>query len=330
MILLLGASGYIGRAFAGELRRRGLCFIPLTRRAFDYTRFDFLFDYLRTMRPAFLINAASYKGASGRMAGEADRDKMMASNAILPQMIARVCMMTKTPWAHVSSGAVFCGAKLVQNGTVVIQRNLGADSLALFEAHPECFAGFTELDEPNASFRDAPCNFYSGTRALGEEAIRDIGWSYLWRMRLPFTDWEEPSNWLWQMLRHGEARDGLNSFSHLQDCVTACLDLWETQAPFGVYNVVNPGATTTGHVAQAMQRILRVPVRVRPPDPAGDEDSPPSSCVLDCGKLLRAGVKLRPLDEALAESLDGLRRAERTLRIVATQSHVLPAAFPLA
>ena len=27
---------------------------PLTRRAFDYTRFDFLFDYLRTMRPQFL------------------------------------------------------------------------------------------------------------------------------------------------------------------------------------------------------------------------------------------------------------------------------------
>ena len=61
MILLLGASGYIGRTFADELRGRGHCFIPLTRRAFDYTRFEFLFDYLRTMRPLFLINAASYE-----------------------------------------------------------------------------------------------------------------------------------------------------------------------------------------------------------------------------------------------------------------------------
>ena len=64
MILLLGASGYIGRAFASELRRRGHSFIPLTRRAFDYSRFDFLFDYLRTMKPVFLINAASYSGAA--------------------------------------------------------------------------------------------------------------------------------------------------------------------------------------------------------------------------------------------------------------------------
>ena len=60
MILLLGASGYIGRTFASELRRRGHSFIPLTRQAFDYYRFDFLFDYLRTMKPVFLINAASF------------------------------------------------------------------------------------------------------------------------------------------------------------------------------------------------------------------------------------------------------------------------------
>src|SRR5271169_2877375 len=98
MILLLGASGYIGRAFASELRRRGHSFIPLTRRAFDYTRFDFLFDYLRTMRPAFVINAASYEGGPGRTVCEGEREKMMAANAILPQMIARVCMMTRTPW----------------------------------------------------------------------------------------------------------------------------------------------------------------------------------------------------------------------------------------
>ena len=62
MILLLGASGYYGRAFASELRRRGQSFIPLTRKTFDYTRFDFLFDYLRRTKPVFLINAANYVG----------------------------------------------------------------------------------------------------------------------------------------------------------------------------------------------------------------------------------------------------------------------------
>jgi dTDP-4-dehydrorhamnose reductase len=280
------------------------------------------------MRPAFLINAASYEGAGSRMRGDGEREKMMAANTILPQMVARVCMMTKTPWGHVSSGSVYCGAKLVRNGTLAIQRRLGAESLALFEAHPDELRGFTELDEPNTSFRTMACDFYGGTKALAEEAIRDIGWSYIWRLRLPFNDREERCNWLWQMLRQGEALEGLNSLSHLEDCVRACLDLWEMQAPFGVYNVANPGAVTTGHVAEAMQRILGAPVRVRPAEADDEEEEAQSSCILDCGKLLRAGVKLRAVEEALAESLERMRRAERTVKIFAAESHVFSAAMP--
>jgi dTDP-4-dehydrorhamnose reductase len=311
MILLLGASGYIGRTFASELRRRGHCFIPLTRRAFDYTRFDFLFDYLRTMRPVFLVNAASYEPTSTGGVGEVEREKMMAANAILPQMIARVCLMTKTPWGHVSSGSVYGGAKVVENGKPGIRRNLGgSETLDLFESRPETFHGFTELDEPNYSFRTPSCNFYTGTKALAEEAIKDIGQSYIWRLRLPFNEREEACNWLWQMQQEGEVHDTINSFSHLEDCVKACLDLWEMQAPFGTYNVTNPGAMTTGHVAKEMRRVLRTPVRVKT---GGDEPSQPS-CILDCGKLLRAGVKLRPMEEALEDCLDRLRVSTRSIR----------------
>jgi len=62
MILLLGASGYIGQAFAGELQRRGQKFIPLARRETDYTRFDVLLKFLKANPPAFVINAAGYTG----------------------------------------------------------------------------------------------------------------------------------------------------------------------------------------------------------------------------------------------------------------------------
>jgi dTDP-4-dehydrorhamnose reductase len=311
MILLLGASGYIGRTFASELRRRGHCFIPLTRRAFDYTRFDYLFDYLRTMRPAFLINAASYETTLGSAVAEGEREKMMAANAILPQMIARVCLMTKTPWGHVSSGSVYSGAKLMENGQPTVRRHLSEpDLLELFDMHPESFGGFTELDEPNVSFRNASCNFYSGTKALAEEAIKDIGQNYIWRLRLPFNEREESCNWLWQMQRQTEVTDSINSCSHLEDCVRACLDLWERRAPFGTYNVTNPGAMTTGHMAREMRRILHAPVRVR----MGGEETAQLSCILDCGKLLRAGVKLRPVEDALEDCLDRLRVSARGIR----------------
>jgi dTDP-4-dehydrorhamnose reductase len=311
MILLLGASGYIGRTFASELRRRGQCFIPLTRRAFDYTRFDYLFDYLRTMRPVFLINAASYETAPGGAVAEGEREKMMAANAILPQMIARVCLMTRTPWGHVSSGSVYCGAKVEGSGKPAVRRRLGEPGLLeLFETEPEKFRGFTELDEPNFTFRNPSCHFYSGSKALAEEAIMGIGQSYVWRLRRPFNEREEICNWLWQMHRQAETTESIHSCSHLEDCVRACLDLWEMRAPFGVYNVTNPGALTMGWVAREMGRILHTPVRV---ETGGDEAAQPS-CILDCGKLLRAGVKLRPVEEALQDCLDRLRVSARELR----------------
>jgi dTDP-4-dehydrorhamnose reductase len=315
MILLLGASGYIGRTFASELRRRGHCFIPLTRRAFDYTRFDFLFDYLRTMRPAFLINAASYECFSASPVAEAEREKMMAANAILPQMIARVCLMTKTPWGHVSSGSIYDGAKVIENGQPAIHRFSGeSEILNLFAAHPENFHGFTELDEPNYSFHIPSCNFYNGTKALAEEAIKDIGQSYVWRLRLPFNEREENCNWLWQMKSQEEVHDTINSFSHLEDCVKACLDLWDMRASFGTYNVTNPGAMTTGQIAQEMRRVLHTRVQIKE---GWDEPSQPG-CILDSGKLLRAGVKLRPMEEALEDCLDRLRVSARSLKTFET------------
>ena len=42
MILLLGATGYIGEAFVTELRSRKKEFITLSRSQVDYSRFDLL------------------------------------------------------------------------------------------------------------------------------------------------------------------------------------------------------------------------------------------------------------------------------------------------
>jgi len=46
MIVVLGATGYIGQAFVTELNRRQWPFVPLSRREVDYTRFISLYDYL--------------------------------------------------------------------------------------------------------------------------------------------------------------------------------------------------------------------------------------------------------------------------------------------
>ena len=310
MILLLGASGYVGQAFADELRRRKWSFIPLTRRAIDYTSFDILFDYMRKMRPEFLINAAGYAPNPNVDACESEREEVLCANALLPQTIARACLMTNTAWGHVSSGSIYTGAKVAEWGRLRIERDLNRPEMRkLFAEEPEKFHGFTEWDEPNFSFRHVPCNFYSGTKALAEEAIRGSGQTYLWRPRMLFNECDEPRNLLAKLQYYERVYDNVNSISHLDEFVRACLELWERQAPYGIYNVVNPGAIRTRRIVEMIQEVLN-PAR-RFEFWQNDDDFyrcrakvPRSNCILNPAKLLALGVKMRPVEKALRDTLE--------------------------
>ena len=321
MILLLGATGYIGQAFATELRRRGQVFVPLTRKALDYTDFNILFDYVRRAKPQFVINAAGYTGFPNVDACESAQAETLQGNVLFPQTVGRVCTMTETPWGHVSSGCIYSGAKVLQNGHTKIERDLGLPRLQkLFSSNPERFYGFTEYDEPNFSFRSPPCSFYSGTKALAEESLHDLGRCYIWRLRIPFDEFDHPRNYLSKIQSYPKVYNNLNSLSHRGDFVRACLDLWERRAPTGVYNVTNPGAVSTEEVVELLQRILK---------PGRNFEfwkndtefyqfaarAPRSNCILDVSKLLNAGVKLRPVHEALTSALQRWQPAAQVLRI---------------
>jgi UDP-glucose 4,6-dehydratase len=309
MILLLGASGYVGQAFSAELRRRRLSYIPLTRRAIDYTSFDILFDYVRKMRPEFIINAAGCAPNPNVDACEMAREEVLCANVLLPQTIARACLMTNTPWGHVSSGSIYTGAKVAEWGRMRIERDLNQPEMRrLFAGQPEKIHGFSEWDEPNFSFRRAPCNFYSGTKALAEEAIRGVGQSYIWRPRMIFNECDEPRNLLSKLQHYERVYDNVNSISHLDEFVRACLELWERQAPFGIYNVVNPGAVTTRRIVEMIQQFLKPDRHFEFWENDGEfyrsqAKTPRSSCILDPAKLLSLGVRMRPVEEALEDTL---------------------------
>src|SRR5476651_2315986 len=178
MILLLGATGYIGQEFARELARRKTDFIPLSRKQIDYTRFDALLDFLKAKKPAFVVNAAGYTGKPNVDACELDKAGTLAGNTLLPQTIAHACAAAGIPWGHISSGCIFSGAKISEGGKVRVEKDMTKPDLhALAEQKSPAIHGFTESDVPNFSFRDQPCSFYSGSKALGEEALAGIGQS---------------------------------------------------------------------------------------------------------------------------------------------------------
>jgi dTDP-4-dehydrorhamnose reductase len=228
-----------------------------SRQQVDYTRWDALAGFLREKRPELLINAAGYTGKPNVDACETTREETLFANTLLPQTVARVCLLTNTPWGHVSSGGIYTGAKIIEGGKMRVIRDLNQPEIRrLFEQSPERLFGFTEWDEPNFSFRHAPCNFYSGTKALAEEAICGIGQSYIWRPATPFGEQSVPRNFLWKLQHYPKVYDAIASLSHLDDFVRASLDLWEYHAPFGIYNMTNPGAVATRQVIEMIQQIL--------------------------------------------------------------------------
>lgn len=310
MILLLGGTGYVGEAFQRELLSRGVEFRNVRRSEADYGRFDVLLDLVRAVKPNFLVNCAGYTGKPNVDACELAKADTLVGNTLLPLTIAHACAASGVPWGHVSSGCIYSGAKIVaDDGTVRVEKDMNRSEMrVLVEKNPERVQGFTEKDVPNFSFRDGPCSFYSGTKALGEEAIIAIGTSYVWRLRIPFDGIDGPRNYLSKVQRYTKVYDNLNSISHRADFAKACLDLWQIGAPAGIYNVTNPGWVTTRMVVQRLEAVLKPNKRFDFWE--SDEEfyrvaakTPRSNCVMDCNKLLKTGVAMRPVDEALEHAL---------------------------
>jgi dTDP-4-dehydrorhamnose reductase len=315
-VLLLGAHGYLGSAFALELQRRSIPFYSFSRKEFDYTRFDLLWRHLKEERPSFVINAAAFTGRPNVGACEDARAETLIGNTTFPLSLAHACLATDILYAQISSGCIYSGARVMEGDRWRVEASLMTPELRpLVEAEISngCkgfwskIQGFTEADPPNFSFRSPPCSFYSGAKALAEEVIIPLGNGYIWRLRMPFDEFNNQRNYLTKLQTYAKVYDNVNSISHRGDFACACLDMWERGAPLGVYNVTNPGWITARRVIDMIREILR------PAKPfvfwADDaefyafEKTPRSNCVLDTSKMLAAGVKMRPVEEALSTSL---------------------------
>jgi UDP-glucose 4,6-dehydratase len=301
MFLLLGSTGFVGRAFAAELRRRRRLFIPLSRSVLDYSNFDRLFGYIRRLQPEFVINAAGFPGQPNIDLCEHARETALFANMLLPQQIGQICSLLRIPWGHVSSGGIFCGAKVRRAGKLLAQRDLA-------ETDPDAVRGFSETDEPNFSFLAPPCAFYSGTKALGEKAISGFDNCYIWRPALPFSHLDHPRNFLSKLQRYPKVYDQLIGVSHSCDFAAACLDLWDLKTSFGTYHGANPGFVTTRHVTELIREHL-TPHRTfefwesDSDFYAAAAKDPRPNCLLDVSKLLNAGVAMRSAEAALTDAL---------------------------
>jgi dTDP-4-dehydrorhamnose reductase len=309
MIFLLGASGYVGSAFRRELARTWLPHRAISRVDLDYTKFRVLLDALKLHRPDLVILCAGFTGRPTIDLCEERRSDTILGNVTLAQTVAQACDAAGIQLGAVSSGSVFSGA-WVQNetGTWAIRENLNAPDLAgSLGSRSARIRGFDDGDTPNFTFEKGG-SFYSGTKAVAENVLLSFPETYVWRLNVPFEERDHPRNYLTKLQTYPRLRQGWNSLTHLRDAVTACLQVWNSELPGGAYNIVNPGYMSTREVV-ALIRKLRHP-GWEPPFWSDDTEyyehaarARRADCLLEAKRLAEAGIKMRPLERALAESI---------------------------
>ncbi|NDA64265.1 MAG: NAD-dependent epimerase/dehydratase family protein, partial [Chitinophagia bacterium] len=313
---ILGASGYIGEAFVAEAKKRKLDYWSVSRRNLDYTDFRTLLGALKKEKPYFVINAAGFTGKPNVDACENQKGETVTGNVTLAQTVAQACDVAGVKLGTVSSGCIYSGAKVRrQCGTWAVEDRLTEPLISeLLEKRSDRVKGFAENDEPNFCFAQNNCSFYSGTKALAEEILKEFPNSYIWRLRIPFDESDGPRNYLTKVQNYPKVYQNWNSISHRADFAAACLDTWLQKIPDGVYNVVNPGYVSTCEVVKKIQEKLKFGWK---PNLWKNDDefyrfgarTPRSNCLLDVSKIRSFGIKIRPIDEALDNALSQWKAA---------------------
>ena len=307
--VILGASGYIGQAFVEELEKRGRDYIALSRATVDYTQFRPLLNFLQEAKPKFLINCAGYTGKPNVDACEKAKNDTILGNITLVESVANACDVAGIPFGHVSSGCIYSGAKLRIDGQVRVVKNLMDPEIKpLWENNRDIVEGFTEDDEPNFSFDDPPCSFYSGTKAAAEKLLKRYDNHFVWRLRIPFDEQDNPRNYLTKLMTYPKLYDNANSLSHRGDFARVCVELWERRCDFGTYNVTNPDWLTTREIVGSMQQQGNVARDFKFFEDDRDfyqkaASTPRSNAVLDVSKLLETGIAIENVGRAIKRAL---------------------------
>lgn len=240
-LLIIGATGTLGRAFARLCDVRGLPYRLVGRSELDITRTETADALLDRLRPWAVINAAGWVRVDQ---AELEPEACFRANAHGPAVIAAACARRGCRLVTFSSDLVF-----------------GADGRAPAE-------GFVESDPP------APLNVYGASKVEAEKRVLTILPSALVvRTSAFFGPWDA-HNFATQVLRtarRGEkiiaAGDSVVSPTFVVDLVHAALDLL-IDGERGIWHLANRGAVTWAEFAR------RVLARAGAPSELAVEERP--------------------------------------------------------
>lgn len=287
--VVLGAKGYVGRRFVRFLESKRESVVALSHGDLDYTDARTFDNWIEFNKPrwanteVFVINCAGKTGRPNVDQCEIRKADTIRLNVVLPAMLSDACERHGLTFCHVSSGCIYLGSK---------------DRV------------FTEQDPPNFAYDNKKHSFYSGSKALAEEYVLKNSRSYVWRIRMPFDERGVERSYLAKLLKYDTLIDATNSLTHLGDFITTSYDMMRKYAPYGLYNMVNPGGISTREIVNIMCEELKMKREFKFFDSLDQfEDNvraPRSNCVISSDKVnsIPNITPMRPIEQALRAALN--------------------------
>lgn len=297
MILILGKNGYISKRFQKFFDYKGIAYEAASIRPKNYP-----YNY---RKHKLIINCTGYTGKPNVDACEDNKEETLYVNAILGEHIAEVSKKLDIPMIHVSSGCIYESDYFIPSIGPAFKKTLWGTP-------------FDEEYEPNFSFKQKNCSWYSGTKALGETLVRKT-WDkhYICRLRMPFNHIDEDKNYISKLLKYPKVWSIPNSLTNVDEFVQSCYNLYNYGAEYGTYNMTNPGPIDAEDVLNlaAEYGIKKDTYEYFESQEEFDKviKTPRSNCVLNTDKLEKAGCGMLPVRESLKKCFESWNKKENII-----------------
>lgn len=233
-------------------------------------------DLLDEHKPDSVLNAAGVVGKPNVDWCETHQLETITGNTVLPIMIAEACQKKGIYLLHMGTGCIFYG----------------------YSSDPK---GWKEEDPAN------PSAVYTRSKYAADLVLSTLPNVGIGRIRMPIDCISSPGNLIDKLASYTRVVDVLNSVTVVEDMVDVFKQLLEKQAT-GIFHVTNPGAIKHKEILEMYKEIV---------DPnhsnewiseqelvtSGLAKKTRSNNILQSGNLEKLGIQMRPVKEAVRETL---------------------------
>lgn len=268
--LVFGARGFLGSRLVQALDA-----VPSTG---DITDFQTVHEAICESKPDVVINAAGKTGSSSNVDWcEFNQEDTYRSNVVGPLTIADACRREGVHFVHLGSGCIFYGRS----------------------PHPDGL--WREEDHAN------PVSFYSRSKYAVDLMLSCLSNVAIVRLRMPIDSTPSPRNLISKLAVYTRVVDVTNSVTVVDDLLHVVKEIAE-QRLTGIFHATNPGTIRHAEIL-ALYRELVDPnhrcemITEEALVSEGLVAKQRSNCVLASERLETAGIRMRPVQEAVRDAM---------------------------